>query len=192
MKFFTADTHFNHKNVIPYCARPFSDVLDMERGLIRRWNEVVRAEDDVYVLGDFSFAGVHVTSAILAELKGRKHLIRGNHDDIRSEEKALRIGFSSFAKEGGVVIGGEFFKLSHYPYYGDSTEQDRYVERRPVDEGGWLLHGHVHREWVTRDKMINVGVDVWNLAPVGEDMILKMRRHLEGEMPKKFVEVGHE
>ncbi len=41
MIFFTGDEHFGHKNVIKYCNRPFSDVDEMDREIIKRHNEVV-------------------------------------------------------------------------------------------------------------------------------------------------------
>ncbi|PIP83204.1 MAG: hypothetical protein CO113_03370 [Elusimicrobia bacterium CG_4_9_14_3_um_filter_62_55] len=46
--FFTADTHFNHANVIKYCARPFASIDEMNREMIARWNAVVGPEDTVY------------------------------------------------------------------------------------------------------------------------------------------------
>jgi len=175
-RFFTADTHFGHKNVIPYCERPFADVDAMTVGLIDRWNAVVKDGDEVFVLGDFSFYGSGKTHDILANLHGSKILIRGNHDDIKSAEKAVRLGFFQWAPSGRVELGGTEFALSHYPYLGqgDSTEVERFADRRLTDNGGWLLHGHVHREWKQKGRMINVGVDVWGLAPVRESEILAL------------------
>jgi calcineurin-like phosphoesterase family protein len=64
----------------------------------------------------------------------------------------------------------------HFPYRGDSHDQDRYVEHRPVDEGAWLLHGHVHERWRVLDRMINVGVDVWDYRPVSEATLADLIR----------------
>jgi calcineurin-like phosphoesterase family protein len=36
---FTADHHFGHANIIGFCNRPFSDVMEMDAELMRRWRE---------------------------------------------------------------------------------------------------------------------------------------------------------
>jgi len=79
-------------------------------------------------------------------------------------------------------VGGHHVLASHFPYHGDSLDTDRFVEHRPVDEGLWLLHGHVHSDWRQLDKMINVGVDVWRYQPVSEAALVELieagARHL--------------
>ena len=37
---FTSDTHFGHKEIIRFTGRPFASVEEMDRELIRRWNEI--------------------------------------------------------------------------------------------------------------------------------------------------------
>ena len=51
--FFTADTHFNHTNMLKFCDRPFADVEEMNETIIARWNQVVGEEDHVFHLGEF-------------------------------------------------------------------------------------------------------------------------------------------
>lgn len=71
---------------------------------------------------------------------------------------------------------------SHYPYAGDSQDgPDRYTERRPADEGGWLLHGHVHHQWRVNGRQINVGVDVWDFAPVSAETLLGIIADVESD-----------
>ena len=67
-KLVTGDQHFNHKNIIQYCQRPFKDIDEMNETLIMNWNAKVRDDDLVYVLGDM-FWGEPVRE-ILDKLKG--------------------------------------------------------------------------------------------------------------------------
>lgn len=53
--FVTSDTHFNHKNIIKYCNRPFKDVEEMNEAIINNWNNLVTNDDVIYHLGDFGF-----------------------------------------------------------------------------------------------------------------------------------------
>lgn len=76
----TSDLHFGHKNIIKFENRPYKDVEEMTEGLINNWNSVVTANDLVYILGDFSFMGKRKTEEVLKRLRGKKILIKGNHD----------------------------------------------------------------------------------------------------------------
>ena len=166
---FTADPHFGHKKVIEYCARPFESVEEMDSEMIHRWNERVKDGDEVFVLGDFSFSGAVRTAEILAQLKGRKVLVQGNHDHWKPE-KYKRLGFHEvhpWLQWGERSTG---ILLSHFPYRGEELD-DRTFAGQFVDDGGWLLHGHVHQGWKVNKRMINVGVDQWAFAPVSFEEI---------------------
>lgn len=78
---------------------------------------------------------------------------------------------------GGPPFGHPVVLASHFPYTGESREgyADRYVDYRPKPpkrgERPWLACGHVHDAWVidVEQRQINVGVDVWDFAPVAAD-----------------------
>lgn len=85
MIYYTSDLHFGHKNIIKYENRPFKSILEMEYILIKNWNNKVKSkEDHIYILGDFAFKGSNLSidqiNNIVDSLKGKKHLIIGNHD----------------------------------------------------------------------------------------------------------------
>jgi calcineurin-like phosphoesterase family protein len=179
---FTADLHLGHRNIISYCKRPFADTDEMDRALLDGWNERVSPDDEVWVLGDFALGKLAATLPLVAGLHGRKVLVAGNHDRCwhghgrRAEvwtRRYLDAGFDEIVQgETTMPLGGVAATLCHFPYRGDSHDQDRYVEHRPADRGGWLLHGHVHERWAQRDRMINVGVDVTGFRPIsGPDII---------------------
>ena len=47
MIYFTADTHFDHANIIRFCNRPFATVDEMNDTLIANWNRKVHGNDTV-------------------------------------------------------------------------------------------------------------------------------------------------
>ena len=78
-----SDPHFNHENVIRYSNRPYASVREMDEAIIANWNRVVDDEDLVLCLGDFCFGTKDNIPYYAQRLKGRKILIKGNHDRSR-------------------------------------------------------------------------------------------------------------
>jgi calcineurin-like phosphoesterase family protein len=178
---YTADLHLGHRNIIRYCHRPYADVDEMNAALLDGWRSVVGPDDVVWVLGDVALGRIEHSLALVAGLPGEKHLVAGNHDRCWAghgtrargwEDRYRAAGFTA-VHQGTVAttVGGADVLLCHFPYDGDSQDRDRFVEHRPVDRGGWLLHGHVHERWRQRGRMINVGVDVHDYRPVAEDAL---------------------
>lgn len=185
----TSDTHFFHKNVIQYCNRPFSDVPSMNSALIENINAEVQPYDTLIMLGDMCFKGAKGWQETIGMLRGLKRLIRGNHDGI-NRTPLLQMGIEVGYYGSLHVLENEkekyVFNLSHYPYLnaGDHTTEERFADRRLVDDGVWLLHGHVHTLWQVKEKMINVGVDQWCMKPVNLVEIIKI---VEGVNAKTVV-----
>ena len=131
--FFTADTHFGDRTLIRLCGRPFKDVQEMDRELIRRWNETVPEDGVVFHLGDFAQGNAARWNEILQELHGTVHLILGNHDIGTSKKEAYE-NFASVRDQRLIEIDGQKIYLNHYPFlcYGGSYSDV------------WQLFGHVH------------------------------------------------
>ena len=87
MNLYISDTHFGHRNVINFDRRPFADIEQMNRALIALWNDRVQPDDDVWILGDFCYRSEREPEWYLRQLKGHKHLIVGNHDNVTLESK---------------------------------------------------------------------------------------------------------
>ena len=178
---FTADLHFGHVNIIRYCHRPFADVEEMDTALVARWNEVVDAGDTVWILGDVAMGPIERSLANVGRLAGTKILVAGNHDRCWAgngpkaagwTDRYLAAGFAEI-RQGTthLTVAGRPVLASHFPYRGDSHDEDRFGEFRPADRGEWLLHGHVHDSWRQDGRMINVGTDVWDYRPVAEGVL---------------------
>lgn len=82
MNYYISDMHLGHKNVLKFDSRPFESVEKMNENLITNWNAKVTDEDDIWVLGDFCYRSEKDPSFYLKQLKGKKHLIIGNHDKV--------------------------------------------------------------------------------------------------------------
>src|ERR1700733_5184691 len=105
--FYISDTHFDHFNIIRLCERPFKTLDEMNGCIIRNWNERVKDDDDVRFLGDFAWGNAR---HFFDQLKGRKHMIWGNHD--KCSRDLPWVSATDYAE----IEDGPFkLKLFHYP-----------------------------------------------------------------------------
>ena len=178
---YTADTHFGHANIIKHCNRPFETVEEMDEALIEKWNSLVGSNDIVYHLGDVGMGSDTHTLECVGRLNGRKRLIYGNHDSVhpRHRKAAPRQRqwmkfFESINAFDMHKIAGREVMLSHFPYAGDHTDEDRMSPWRLRNEHRFLLHGHVHDAWILEEGQYNVGVDVHDFLPVSLEHVTEM------------------
>ena len=174
---FTADLHLGHARIVELCGRPFADVGEMNEAIIARWNERVQPGDRVFVLGDVALGRIAETLPLITRLHGDKLLVPGNHDRCWSGHSKVRSVDRTRYEDVGFTILPDLHRhgdwwLCHLPTAGDSHDEDRYRDHRPViPDGDWLVHGHVHEKWRVNGRQVNVGVDVWDFAPVSEDEV---------------------
>jgi calcineurin-like phosphoesterase family protein len=107
--FFTADTHFGDHRTINIQRRPFSSVAEMDAALIQRWNATVAPQDVVWHLGDVARRAADVP-ALLAQLNGTKHLLRGNNDP---DATLAAAGWSSVGDYAELEVDGRRLVLCH-------------------------------------------------------------------------------
>lgn len=116
MNFFIADMHIGHRNVLAFDGRPFSNVLEHDKEIKRRWNERVTEDDDVYIIGNVSWLSMKNTVRYFSELNGRKHLIKSGHDQVILREKAVRDCFVEIRDYKELVLdNGVGIILCGYP-----------------------------------------------------------------------------
>lgn len=162
MNYYIADTHFGHDNIRRLSNRPFNSIEEMDKAIIDNWNSKVADGDDVYILGDFSYKSEDPIK-YLKKLKGRKHLIVGNHDNKLLKNPACKKYFVEIVDMKMVDDNETQIVLCHYPL----VEWNGYYRN--------VLHfyGHVHNTYhnettrYARDmkNAYNVGVDVIGFAP---------------------------
>lgn len=150
--FFTADTHFFHAGVIAMSARPFASIEEHDEALIAAWNAVVGPRDEVWHLGDFGMRGAPERYAqIFKRLRGRKYLVRGNHD----RQKTTSLPWHEVHELVSRKIENQRIVMCHYPM------------RAWV--GAWRgsiqLFGHTHGMMPDTNQSCDVGVDRWGYRP---------------------------
>ena len=151
-----ADLHFNHKNIIEYCDRPFSTVEQMNDYMIEQWNNTVSISDTIYLLGDVGFGNANELSQLINQLNGNKILIMGNHDRriSKSHNKWLEMGFDCVRKN---PIQIKNYILSHEP-------QEILHDSINVN-----IHAHIHNTTLNskfnKDNHICVSVEVVDYKP---------------------------
>lgn len=149
MNYYTSDIHLGYKN--KQWRPDGADEL-----IIQKWNKKVTNADHVYILGDSGeFGSSKVNEATIQKLsilKGNKHLILGNHDEVKDARvKQLFVEITSY-KELQDSFGGKNYHLvlSHFPILMWNGQHK-----------GWiLLYGHLHatdEEKIFQDsiKMLN-------------------------------------
>lgn len=166
--FFTSDTHFCHRNSIYHSNRPYESVEEMNEGLIKSWNDIIKPKDEVYHLGDVTWRP-QTCNEILSRLNGKKHLILGNHDKRIVKYKPK---FESIQQNLDINIGGYHVFLSHFPH----LSWDR------SHHGSINLHGHCHGTLFNFGvKRLDVGVDANNYRPISWDEVIAKMKDREEE-----------
>lgn len=181
MNYYIADPHFGHQNIISLCHRPFTDVDEMNEVLINNWNLRIKDTDDVFIIGDLFFR-IDNVEEILSKLKGRKHLIMGNHDYSWLKESLYK-AFASIDNYLEIHDCNHRIVLSHYPMLAYHRQSKAY-----------MIHGHIHNDtlfdyWhvlIKRERILNAGVDINDFMPVTFNELLKNNQRYKTKMLKTY------
>ena len=163
MIYYISDTHFGHANIIRLCSRPFDSVEEMDRVIMENWNSRVSDDDDIYVLGDVMFRNTKPPEDYLSRLKGRKHLIIGNHDRSWMNVCDASRYFETVDNLLYIVDEGRQVVLCHYP-----------MMTWPHVTKSCMVFGHIHNNTDAQywpliemsEQMLNAGVEVNGYMPV--------------------------
>jgi calcineurin-like phosphoesterase family protein len=194
---FTSDTHYNHKNIVRgttswdtsnftpgsshQSVRDFNTLEEHNDELVDRINSLVKEDDTLWHLGDWSFGGHQSIKIFRERLRCKNiHLIFGNHDQhIEPIDSPYRKLFSSvqyvkefslkhnFLRREDTYIKQKFF-LSHYSH--QVWNQSHH--------GTIHLFGHSHGSIQGIGRSMDVGVDTHNLYPYHLDEILDIMKEI--------------
>lgn len=167
-----ADPHFGHYGVCKFLKqdgsklRPWDNPDDMDKDLTEKWNDVVRESDRVYLLGDVVIN--RRCLPILKNLRGRKVLVKGNHDIFKLNDYT-----PYFDDIRSYVVGkthsGFMYIMSHIPIHEGS-----------LGRFGINIHGHLHSGVVLKDgepdpRYVCVSMEHTGFAPMNLNDIIKDR-----------------
>lgn len=185
---FTSDPHAFHKNICRGTSawgetrelRDFDTPQEMTEEIAKRWNSVVKPDDELWCLGDWSFAG-HQNIKVFRDMINCKniHLIFGNHDQhIEPINSPYRDCFSStqYVKQLSYKIdsmkSGKYGKttlfLSHYSHQVWNQSHHGVIH----------LFGHSHGTLPGLGKSMDVGVDTHEYYPYHLDEIIDIMKNI--------------
>ncbi|MCM1048541.1 MAG: metallophosphoesterase family protein [Clostridiales bacterium] len=193
----TSDLHIGHNKPFLYEPRGFKSIEEHDRALVKNWNELINADDTVYVLGDVMLKhGLEDTDfsyglSVLQELNGRLIIIRGNHDSVNKIEEYKGCSNVISAGEAALYlnypeVGSYHFYLSHYPTL-ISGKKLKSLKTALIN-----LYGHTHQKekfYQEYPYMYHVGLDAHDMRPVLldcviEDIRIKRSAYCEDELIK--------
>ena len=172
--FFTSDLHLGHEVILKYRPR-FQTVEEMDETILRNWNRKVTERDEVYFLGDLTFQSKHRADYYLQQMKGRKHLIVGNHDQewmVQLED--VTKFFESIQDMKVLDLEDKCMTLCHFPmleWYGSRYGKPSYLLHGHIHARTHLLSYHYIKEHLPN--ALNVGVDVNEYEPVTFEELLE-------------------
>jgi calcineurin-like phosphoesterase family protein len=159
MRYYIADLHDMDPNMICYYRRPFDSVEEQHRVFVNNWNDTVKPEDEVYLVGDIGDYN------ILHELNGKIIVVTGNHDDAEK----LRKMFPDLEINTHPIMVGNMW-LSHKP-----------ITYMPPEVPYLNIHGHIHsmsygpegKTWGEGNRYFCVSVEQIGYKPISEEEIAK-------------------
>lgn len=156
-KFYTADWHIGHENVMKFDNRPFRDMDSMCEKLILDFNKDVPDDGITFFGGDMGYGDK--LKYVVSKLNGTKVAIMGNHD--KSEQFLYSCGFDVVVHGITFYVHGQRVTMSHCPlletFREDTSKMhgpknpywhghNRELHRKfaTPNDGQFHAHGHVH------------------------------------------------
>ena len=140
---FVADEHYGHTSILKHCDRPYLTIEQMDMSLIQNHNYVVKNDDIVFHLGDFTLLNNYekVNEKYISKLNGKHIFLKGSHDYWLKDKNALALI--------EVMVNNTHLTLCHYCLR--TWPRSHY--------NSYHLFGHSHGKLPSIGKSHDVGVD---------------------------------
>jgi calcineurin-like phosphoesterase family protein len=182
---FTADLHLAHDTVAEY--RGFKSAHKHDKAVIGKYNKNIKDGDTVYIVGDICMWGprnIERVEDIVRKLRGQKHLILGNHDKIKPFDY-VEMGIVSVHTALEVQWHMANFIPNSSELWKPVMVHDPSAAATDIDRA-WIC-GHIHSLFKRIGRVLNVGVDVWDLRPVHIAEVYAQLRHAHATEEQKMM-----
>lgn len=148
MRYYISDLHFFHAGLNDRMdKRGFASAEAMNEYMIDKWNDRIRKNDEVVILGDLSLGSVEETNELLTRLKGKLYLIEGNHDRYLHKKEFNTGRFVWIKPYAEVHDNNRKVILNHYPIF---CYNGQYQLDKKGNPRTYMLYGHVHDSYDER------------------------------------------
>lgn len=184
MIWIASDLHFSHNKDFIYKSRGFSSAQEMNETIVDRWNQTISDDDDVYLLGDVILTDTVDGMKYFSKLKGKIHLIHGNHDtDARWALYSNLTAPNIVEMQNSIFLDYKkyHFYLSHYPSLTDNYDVDKPLKTKVINLCG---HTHTSDRFADFNKglIYHCDMDAHNCFPVSLDGIIEeIKNKYKGE-----------
>ena len=169
--YFISDLHLFHDRQFIFKPRGFDSVVDMNNTIAENWGRIITDEDDIYILGDLVLNDTNGGLDILRNLKGKIHIIRGNHDTDNRMQAYRTIPNVVEICDGRFLRYKDYhFFLTHFPCLTGN------LEKESLKQMTLNIFGHTHSKdkfYEDRPYMYNVACDAQNCTPICIDDIIE-------------------
>jgi calcineurin-like phosphoesterase family protein len=166
--FFISDLHFGHKNILKYSPNTRAPVVDTlihndlgvysnidnqinihDEYIVYCWNNTVKENDVVFVLGDITLSCIAKSEELLSRLNGKIICIPGNHDSKKHIRRFSQLDNVEYIfDDAGRIIKTIKIPIKNYElvlcHYNNNLKNYNGWDKSFDDK--ILIHGHLHSE----------------------------------------------
>lgn len=198
MIYLISDTHFYHDNVMKYANRHSANIDKYIYGLID-YLQFINDDDMLLFLGDLALSTRKTLDGckrLVAQIRGQKHFIRGNHDKWLKDIDIFDMGFLSV--QDYILLDDTLF--CHYPFVDDEFRYEKCKHdylwemffanpKIKTIYHGHIHDGHIHNGENTAHNWLDVnrinccvdknpqGYNVVNLTELDSEMARKLKEY---------------
>jgi len=148
MRYFTSDIHFSDKATLEADCRPFKNIKQYDKHIIKTWNKTAKKNDTIYVVGDLfdcdgpDFLSWQKAVEYVKKIKADIVLIMGNN-----EERIMNNFFSSDFELFKSFLISKGIKEVHPSLHIQLGDKNLYLTHNPINYKKDYINlvGHSHR-----------------------------------------------